>query len=65
MKKIYLGNIEGIEKEAVRALLAERDWELLEKALRCFCGRAMADGTYEIAEQELRPLVERYGLIVL
>ena len=41
------------------------DGELLEKALRCFCGRAMADGTYEIAEQELRPLVERYGLIVL
>ena len=41
------------------------DGELMEKALRCFCGRAMADGTYEIAEQELRPLVERYGLIVL
>ena len=32
MKKIYLGSIEGIEKEAVRDLLAERDWELLEKA---------------------------------
>ena len=31
MKKIYLGNIEGIEKEAVRALLAERDWELLRE----------------------------------
>lgn len=31
MKKIYLGSIEGIEKEAVRDLLAERDWELLEK----------------------------------
>lgn len=39
--------------------------ELLEGALRAFQGRAFYDGTGELEEEDLAPLVKKYGLIVL
>lgn len=41
------------------------DPALMEKALRAFCGRGMADGTCELEACILAPLVQKYGLIVL
>lgn len=39
--------------------------ELLEKALRVYQGRALYDGTCDLEPEELQPLVEKYGLILL
>lgn len=39
--------------------------ELLEKALRVYQGRAFYDGTGEMEPEDLAPLVEKYGLIIL
>lgn len=39
--------------------------ELLEQALRVYQGRAFWDGTGGIEPEELEPLVEKYGLILL
>lgn len=39
--------------------------ELLEKALRVYQGRAFWDGTGDIEDEDLEPLVEKYGLIIL
>ena len=39
--------------------------ELLEKALRVYQGRAFWDGTGDIGEEDLAPLVKKYGLIIL
>ena len=39
--------------------------ELLEGALRAFQGRAFYDGTGDLEEEDLAPLVKKYGLIVL
>lgn len=39
--------------------------ELLDKALRVYQGRAFYDGTCELEPEELQPLVEKYGLILL
>jgi len=39
--------------------------ELLEKALRVYQGRAFYDGTCGLEAEELQPLVEKYGLILL
>ena len=39
--------------------------ELLEKALRVYQGRAFYDGTCGLEPEELQPLVEKYGLILL
>ena len=38
---------------------------LLERALRAFWGRAVYDGTWPLEEEDLRPLVKKYGLILL
>lgn len=39
--------------------------ELLEQALRVYQGRAFWDGTGDIEEEDLAPLVRKYGLILL
>lgn len=39
--------------------------ELLEKALRVYQGRAFWDGTGDIEDEDLEPMVEKYGLIIL
>lgn len=39
--------------------------ELLEKALRVYQGRAFWDGTGDIEDEDLEPLVKKYGLILL
>lgn len=39
--------------------------ELLEQALRVYQGRAFWDGTGDMEEEDLAPLVEKYGLILL
>lgn len=39
--------------------------ELLEQALRVYQGRAFWDGTGDIEEEDLMPLVQKYGLILL
>ena len=39
--------------------------ELLEQALRVYQGRAFWDGTGDIGEEDLAPLVKKYGLIIL
>ena len=39
--------------------------ELLEKALRVYQGRALYDGTCDLEPEDLQPLVEKYGLILL
>ena len=39
--------------------------ELLEQALRVYQGRAFWDGTGDIEPEDLQPLVEKYGLIIL
>lgn len=39
--------------------------ELLEQALRVYQGRAFWDGTGDIEPEDLKPLVEKYGLIIL
>ena len=38
---------------------------LLERALRAFWGRAVYDGTWPLEEEDLWPLVKKYGLILL
>ena len=45
--------------------LCAQDPVLLERALRAFWGRAVYDGTWPLEEADLRPLVEKYGLILL
>ncbi len=47
------------------ASIGTDDPVLMERALRAFCGRAMADGTCGLGAEVLRPLVGKYGLIVL
>jgi len=39
--------------------------ELLEKALRVYQGRAFWDGTGDMEEEDLAPLVKKYGLVIL
>ena len=45
--------------------LCVQDPVLLERALRAFWGRAVYDGTWPLEEEDLGPLVEKYGLILL
>ena len=39
--------------------------ELLEQALRVYQGRAFWDGTGDMEDEDLAPLVKKYGLIIL
>lgn len=45
--------------------LCAQDPVLLERALRAFWGRAVYDGTWPLEEEDLWPLVKKYGLILL